>query len=62
VVFFPRVVEEHISSLRAGLGREERARLMNGLLPLLAREFPLADLDILGAFSEAGGSPWDEEG
>ncbi len=32
------------------LGREERAQLMNSLLPLLAREFPLADLDLLAAF------------
>lgn len=60
--FFQRFVEEHMSSLLAGLGREERVSLMNGLLPRLAQEFPLADLDILGAFSAAGGSPWDEEG
>jgi len=32
---------------------------MNALLPTLAREFPLADLDILGAFAAAE-DPWAE--
>ncbi len=32
------------------LSRKERAQFMNALLPLLAREFPLADLDFLAAF------------
>lgn len=62
VVFFQRFVEEHLNPLLAGLGREERARLLNALLPKLVQEFPLADLDILGAFSSAEGNPWDKEG
>jgi len=61
LAFFQCFVEEHLSSLLAGLGRDERARLMNALLPRLAQEFPLADLDILGAFSSAEGKPWDKE-
>lgn len=61
LAFFQRFVEEHLSSLLAGLGRDERARLMNALLPRLAQEFPLADLDILGAFSSAEGKPWGKE-
>jgi hypothetical protein len=31
------------------LGHEERAQLMNALLPLVVREFPLAELDLLTA-------------
>ena len=62
LAFFQRFVEEHLSSLLAGLGREERARLLNALLPKLVQEFPLADLGILGAFSSAEGNPWDKEG
>jgi len=61
--FFRRFVEEHLAPLLAGLERADRAALMNALLLTLAREFPLADLDILGAFS-ATGDPWakvDEE-
>jgi hypothetical protein len=35
-----------------GLGREDRAQLMNALLPRILKEFLLADLDILGGFSD----------
>ena len=35
-----------------GLEREERAQLMNALLPRILQEFPLEDLDILGMFSD----------
>ena len=59
LAFFRRIVEEHLATLLAGLERAERAGLMNALLPTLAREFPLADLDILGTFSAAG-DPWTE--
>jgi len=31
---------------------EERAALMNSLLPLVARHFPLDDVDILGTFAD----------
>jgi len=49
--FLGRLVEENLSAALQGLGREERAALMNSLLPLVARHFPLADVDILGAFA-----------
>ncbi|HIC89245.1 MAG TPA: hypothetical protein EYP04_07555 [Anaerolineae bacterium] len=52
VIYLRALVEAHLGELLSGLGSEERARLMNGLLPLLAKEFPLERLDILGAFSE----------
>ena len=64
VAFFRCFVEEHLGTLLTDLERADRAALMNALLPILAQEFPLADLDILGAFSAAG-DPWaeqDEEG
>jgi len=52
LVYLRRLVEGYLGEVLAGLGREERAKLMNGLLPLLAQEFPLDELDILGAFSQ----------
>ena len=44
-------------------GRGERAALMNGLLPVIARHFPLQDVDILGAFGdvESPQQPDEEE-
>ena len=49
--FLGRLIEENLSAALEGLGREERAALMNGLLPAIARHFPLEDVDILGAFA-----------
>ena len=45
------IVEDHLSDFLAGMSREERLSLMNGLLPKIASEFPLADIDVLKAFS-----------
>jgi len=50
--FLGRLVEENLSAALEGLGREERAALMNSLLPAIARHFPLDDVDILGAFAD----------
>jgi len=44
------MAEEHIPALLVGMSREQRAALMNGLLPLISQEFPLADLDLLEAY------------
>jgi hypothetical protein len=33
------------------MDHEERVSLMNGLLPLVAREFPLGELNLLDIFS-----------
>jgi len=54
-VFLGRLVEENLSAALQGLGREERTTLMNSLLPLVARHFPLGDVDILGAFADFEG-------
>jgi len=50
VVFLKSVAEKHLSDFLTDMSREERAALMNGLLPLIAREFPLVELDFLTAF------------
>ena len=62
-VFLSRLVEENLNAALQGLGREERAALMNSLLPLVARHFPLDEVDILGAFTDFEGSQkpdWEE--
>ncbi|PKO24021.1 MAG: hypothetical protein CVU38_00995 [Chloroflexi bacterium HGW-Chloroflexi-1] len=51
MTFLHEMITASIGPLLRNLGREERAQLMNSLLPLVAREFPLADLDLLTAFS-----------
>ena len=53
--FLGRLVEENLSAALQGLGREERAALMNSLLPLVVRHFPLDDVDILGVFADFEG-------
>ncbi|MEN6409513.1 MAG: hypothetical protein ABFD44_07375 [Anaerolineaceae bacterium] len=56
VDFLKGAVEKYLGVFLDDLSREERAALMNSLLPLAAREFPLTDLDFLTAFPpEAGG-------
>jgi hypothetical protein len=50
VDFLKSVAEKHLATFLADLSREERASLMNSLLPLVVREFPVADLDFLTAF------------
>ena len=61
--FLGRLVEENLSAVLQGLGREERAALMNNLLPLVARHFPLDDVDVLGAFADFEGPQMsDREG
>lgn len=55
VDFLKSVAEKHLGAILEDLSREERAALMNALLPLAAREFPLADLDFLTAFSSPNG-------
>lgn len=52
IAFIRNFVEENLDKMLEGLGREERAQLMNALLPRILKEFPLADLDILGMFSK----------
>lgn len=48
--FLCEMAEVVVGPALRDLGREERAQLLNALLPLVAREFPLSDLDLLAAF------------
>ena len=52
MAFIKNLVEENLDEMLEGLGREDRVQLMNALLPRILKEFPLADLDILGMFSD----------
>jgi len=51
LAFLQRLVEENLEWALANLDRPQRAQLMNRLLPLVARHFPLEEFDILGAFA-----------
>ena len=55
VAFLQRLVEENLAWALADLNRSQRAQLMNRLLPLVARHFPLEEADILGAFASFEG-------
>lgn len=55
VGFLKSVAQKHLGTFLDDLSREERAALLNDLLPLAAREFPLTDPDFLTAFSAPGG-------
>lgn len=54
VNFLVKIVSENLGTLLGDLDRQERAALMNALLPMAVREFPLTDLDLLGTFSTPG--------
>lgn len=60
VTFLQTFLKNNISCSVKDLNRQERASLMNGLLPVIAKEFPLMDLDLLTAFP-AGKNPSDQE-
>jgi len=51
VDFLKNVAEKYLGLFLVDLSREERTVLMNALLPLATREFPLTNLDFLTSFS-----------
>jgi len=53
VAFLQDLATQGLTPALAELDRADRSRLMNSLLPLVAQEFPLDELDILGAFGDA---------
>jgi hypothetical protein len=53
--FLQQFVEENLEWTLADLDRAQRAQLMNRLLPLVARHFPLEEVDILEAFASFEG-------
>ncbi len=56
VPFLRDLAQQHLAEILQGLERSERAELMNTLLPLVAHEFPLSELNLLDAFPTAPGS------
>lgn len=54
VNFLTSAAGKHLGTLTAGLSQRERVALMNALLPIVAREFPLSEMDFLSAFAAPG--------
>ncbi|HMZ06225.1 MAG TPA: hypothetical protein PLN43_00250 [Anaerolineales bacterium] len=54
VSFLANAAAKHLDALTAGLSRQDRVALMNALLPTVAREFPLSEVDFLSAFAAPG--------
>lgn len=54
VSFLTNAAAKHLDALTAGLSRQDRVALMNALLPIVAREFPLSEVDFLSAFAAPG--------
>jgi hypothetical protein len=52
--FLTNVAARHLGTLVAGLSRQERVALMNTILPIVAREFPLSEIDFLSVFAAPG--------
>ncbi len=52
--FLKSAADNYINVFLSGLSHRERVDLMNALLPIAAREFPLAEMDFLSAFAEPG--------
>lgn len=50
IKLFRNLAENHLHAILDDMSREERIALMNSLLPLIVREFPLAELDFASAF------------
>ncbi len=50
VDFLKNIAEKNMGIFLADMDREERGALMNALLPLVVREFPLIDLDFMTVF------------
>lgn len=48
-VFLRLLFEKYLGFLLRSMHREERAHLLKDLLPVIAREFPLQDIDIESA-------------
>lgn len=54
VGFLKSAAEKYLGTFLGDLNREERVALMNALLPIAAREFPLSEIDFLSAFTAPG--------
>jgi hypothetical protein len=54
VPFLTEAATNNLGIFMMGLSRHERIALLNALLPISAREFPLAEADFLTAFASPG--------
>ena len=54
VDFLTKGAAEYLGKFLEGFDRQKRGELMNALLPVVAREFPLAELDFLTTFASPG--------
>jgi hypothetical protein len=54
VSFLTEIVTGNLGALLSDMSRQERAELLNALLPIIAREFPLAEADLLTVFASPG--------
>lgn len=61
VPFLRDLAQEHLGGILRGFESSERAQLMNALLPLVAREFPLAELNLLDAFPNVASDAHGDE-
>ena len=49
--FVKRLFQRHLSTLLRGMSRGERATLLGEILPFIAKEFPIEDIDFSPAQS-----------
>jgi len=56
VTFLTETATNNLGTFIVGLNRQERGALLNALLPIIARELPLAEVDLLTAFASPGDS------
>jgi len=61
VPFLRDLAQKHLGETLQGLERSERAELMNALLPLVVREFPLTELNLLDAFATVSSDAYTDE-
>ena len=54
VIFLIEAATNNLGTFMAGLSHQDRIALLNALLPISAREFPLAEADFLTAFASPG--------
>ena len=54
VTFLTEAATNNLGTFMTGLSHQERVTLLNALLPIIAREFPLAEANFLAAFASPG--------
>lgn len=60
VPFLKKAVERYMGTILLGMTHDDKVELMNSLFPLFVKEFPLAELDVVSAFSSSSYAPREE--